>query len=294
MYTILGATGNTGKLVSLSLLNEGKNVRVVSRDKEKAKELTDKGAELVLGSSTDYEVLNKAFEGAEAAYLLIPPNYSSKNFYQYQKDSADAIVKALKNSSVKYVVFLSSVGAQMAEDSGVVQGLKYMEQKLNEIEGLNVLSLRPTYFMENTFGMINIIKNMGVMGSPVKADIKINMIASEDIGNYAAQRLLALDFEGKSHQYLLGQRDLTYKEVASILGAAIGKSDLKYIEFTHEDFKNGFMQFGASENMTDRMIIFIEGVNRGKVFEGVERTAESTTPTSIEEFAKTFAFVYNQ
>lgn len=149
------------------------------------------------------------------------------------------------------MVTLSSLGAQLNEDTGVVYGLHYMEQRFNKIDGVNILHLRPSFFMENLFGQIPVIKENGVMGSPTKADLRVPMIATKDIGAYAVKRLGALDFSGKSAQYLLGERDLTYNEIAKIIGAAIGKSDLVYVEFPPEGMIQAMMGMGASENIKE-------------------------------------------
>ena len=243
--------------------------------------------------AVDVNYLTKAFTGATAVYAMIPPNFAATDFTDYQKKFADAVAEAVKKCNVKYVVSLSSVGTHLEEHSGVVFGLRYMEQKLDAISGLNTLHLRPTYFMENTLGQVGVIKQMGVMGSPVKADLKLSMIATKDIADYAFKRLNSLNFSGKNVQYLLGQRDLTYNEVASVFGKAIGKPDLKYNEFPAAAFKQALMLMGTSENLADNMNRFIDHLNKGKVLEDAKRDAESTTPTSIEEFAHTFAYVYN-
>ena len=293
MYVIMGATGNTGKPLAMALLNAGKKVRVISRAADKAKALTDKGAELFLGDSSNADFLTKAFSGATAAYVLIPPDWTASDFYSYQQKMADAIVTAVKNSGVKNVVSLSSIGTHIEEFSGVVYGLRYLEQKLNAIENLNALHLRPTYFMENIFSQVPVIKQNGIMGSPVKGDLTMTVIATQDIAAYAAKRLLAMDFKGKGIQYLLGQREVTYNEIAKVFGKAIGKPDLAYVEFPYEGLKQALLGMGASESLADSMNTFIEKLNEGKVSADAKRTPESTTPTTIEEFAKTFAHVYN-
>lgn len=293
MYVITGATGNTGKIITEKLLSEGKKVRIISRSKEKANNLVDKGAELFLGDQLQLDVLLKALNGAEAVYTIISPNFTAKDLYAFQKQSADVLSEAIKQSGVKYVVSLSSVGAQLEENTGVVYGVHYMENQFNKIPNLNVLHLRPTYFMENLLGQIGVIKANGIMGTPVKADLFLPMIATKDIGEYAAKRLLSLDFQGISHQYLLGQRDLTYREAAKVIGEAIGKPELQYIEFPYEGLKKALMEMGASESIADNMNQFNFVLNTGRIFEGVVRDVESTTQTSIEEFAKTFAYIYS-
>ncbi len=292
MYVITGATGNTGKPIAAALLNAGKKVRIISRDAVKAKELTDKGAELFVGDVGDVNFLSKAFQGATAVYAMIPPDFTAPDVTKYQMKIADSIAQAVQTTRVKFVVALSSVGTHLEKDAGIVSGLRYMEQKLNAIPGLNALYLRPTYFMENSLGMVDVVKNMGVIGSPVKRDLRINMIATKDIAAVAARRLLALDFSGSNVQYLLGQRDLTYSDVATILGRAIGKPDLQYVEFPPDEFRKAMLGIGASESIADNMNTFIKSMNEGKILSDAKRTPESTTPTSIEEFANTFANIY--
>lgn len=293
MYAITGATGNTGKRIALALLKAGKQVRIISRDAEKAKELTEQGAELVLGDTTDETVLTKAFEGVEAVYAMIPPNYQSDAFTQYQENTARAIANAIKANSVKYAVTLSSQGAHLSKGSGVVLGLHKMEEIVNTIEGLNVLHLRPTYFMENTLGMVGLLKESGIMGAPVKADLSFPVIATQDIADYAVKRLLALDFAGSSTQDLLGSREVTYQEMAKVYGTIVGKPETTYVEFPSEDFKQAIMNgMGMSENVADMFVEFIESMNDGRAMVA-KRTEESTTPTTIEEFAETFKYVYS-
>ncbi len=293
MYVITGATGNTGKVITTRLLEAGKKVRIISRDPAKTKELTDKGAELFVGDSSNVEVLKKAFAGATAVYAMIPIDWQATDYTAHQVNYANAIAEALKAGKVKYVVSLSSQGAHLDSNSGVVLGLHKMEKIFDSIEGLNTLHLRPTYFMENTLGMIGLIKQAGIMGSPVKADLRFPVVATKDIAEYAAKRLLALDFKGHNVQDLLGAREVTYPEMAKVYGKAIGKPDLQYVEFPYDDFKKSLMGvLGASESVADNFNEFIQALNAGRVIVA-KRTAESTTPTAIDDFAATFAYVYN-
>lgn len=294
MYVITGATGNTGKIIASALLNSGKKVRIISRSAEKAKELTDKGAELFIGDTTDAELLKKAFNGATAVYAMLPMEWQAKDYTESQLKNAKAIAEALKEAKVKNVVALSSQGAHLESGSGVVLGLNKMETMFNAIDGLNTLHLRPCYFMENTLGMVGLAKQAGILGAPLKADLSFPVIATKDIAAYATKRLLALDFTGHNVQDLLGAREVTYPEMAKVYGAAIGKPDMNYVEFPAADFKNSMVnQMGASESVADNLNEFIKVMNEGKVIATAKRDAESTTPTSIEEFAHTFQYVYN-
>lgn len=293
MYVITGASGNTGKVIASQLVNAGKKVRIIGRNADRLKELTAQGAEPAIGNLEDTSFLERAFKGATAVYVMIPPNSQVQNFRVYQNRVADALVEAVKRAEVQYVVALSSVGAHLKEKAGVVQGLHDMEQKFNLVKGVNFLILRPSYFMENLFVQIDVIKHRGVMGSPVKADLRFPIVATRDIADVAAKHLLALDFAGSKILYVLGPRDVTFNEIAAVLGKVIGKPDLKYVQIPFKDAKQSMIQnWRLTENLADAMIEFNDSMNEGRIFDVVRRTPENTTPTSLEEFAHIFAQVY--
>jgi uncharacterized protein YbjT (DUF2867 family) len=294
MYVITGGTGNTGKPIAQALLRAGKKVRIICRDASKAKDLEQAGAEVWAGNSLDAAFLTDAFKGATAAYLLIPPNMKAENFTDYQYLQVKAMATALVNCDVKYEVTLSSIGAHLERNSGVILGLHYAEQTFNSIPGLNTLHLRPTYFIENTLGMAAMAKHTGITGSPIKGDLRFPMIATKDIAAYAAKRLADLDFTGNNIQYLLGNQDVTYREVVSHYGKAIGKPDLNYVEFSYSDMKTTMVsQWGASESVADMFIEFMRALNDGRILSDAVRNEENTTPTSIIEFMPVFKQLYD-
>ena len=181
----------------------------------------------------------------------------------------------------------------MTKGNGVVEGLGVMEQKFAGMDGVNVLNLRPAFFMENFMTMIGMIKNANMNGSNLKGDLKFPMIATKDIAKAGANELLSLDFTGKSHRDLLGQRDLSMNETTKILGAAIGKPELPYVEFPPEAMKKGIMDMGLNENIAGAMVEYYEGLNSGEIHSETARSHGNTTETPFEEFAQVFAAVYN-
>jgi uncharacterized protein YbjT (DUF2867 family) len=292
-YVITGATGNTGKPIALGMLEKGHTVRIISRSADKAKELTGKGAKLFVGETSDAELLQKAFAGADAVYAMVPFNMAAKEYFEFQITHVKAITKALKESKVKYVVSLSSVGAHLKEGAGVVQGLQQMEDSFDNIHGLNTMHLRASYFMENLLAQVGAVKHMGAMGNSVNGNLLIPMVATKDIAAMALKYLLSLDFKGRNHTYVLGQRDVTYNEVARVFGAAIGKPDLQYYAVSYEDGAKAMIQMGMGESVVNRLNEFVKALNEGRVLEDAVRTSQNTTPTSIEEFAHVFKAVYN-
>jgi uncharacterized protein YbjT (DUF2867 family) len=291
-YVITGATGNTGKPITLGLLEKGHNVRIISRSAEKAKELTDKGAELFPGDTYDLNLVKKAFTGADAVYAMIPFDAAAPDYTASQVQHAMAIAEGVKTTGVKYLVMLSSIGAHLPEGAGVVQGLQKAEAIFNTIDGLNAMYLRAGYFMENTLMQVGAIKFMGAMASPVLADLKIPMVATRDIADVALRYLLDLSFTGSNIDYVLGQRSVTYNEIAGIFGRAIGNPDLKYHAGSYDEGRQAMLQMGMGESVVNKLLEFIRAMNEGRVMAEAKRTLANTTPTSIEEFAQVFKHVY--
>jgi len=292
MYVIMGATGNIGSKLANILLDKGEKVKVMGRSAERLKPFIDHGAEAAVGDVSDVEFLTNVFKGADAVFALIPPVYTANDFRGYYNEIGTNIVKSIDESGVRHVLFLSSVGAHLPEKTGPVKGLYDVEQKLNKLDDVNILHLRPTYFMENLLTNIGMIKNMGMNGDTIKGDLKFAMIATKDIAPVAAEHLLKRDFSGKTVHELLGERDISMDEVTKVFGAKIGKPDLAYVQFSVEDAKKGMMDFGLSDDVSDQMIELNQGINDSLFAVSQPRTAKNTTGTSIEEFADFFAQVY--
>src|ERR1700688_866829 len=259
MYVILGASGNTGSIIANSLLSKGEKVRVMGRDAGRLQRFVGKGAEASTADVSDAAALAKAFRGARAAYLLLPPITSRED----QERESDAIAKAVRESGLRNAVYLSSYGAHVPEGTGPVTGLYSAEQKLNAIGGLNILHLRAAYFMENNLAAVSMIQEMGIFGHALLPDLKLPMMTTRDVGNYAAQRLLDLDFSGKQTRELLGERDLSMAEATTIIARGIGKPDLRYKQFSYDQVRQALTQTGFSPKKAAVYIEMFEAINAG-------------------------------
>ena len=295
MHVVLGATGNTGHVVAKTLLSRGQKVRVVGRSAERLQPLAAEGAEIFVGDATDGPALTRAFKGAESAYVMVPPNPSSSDFRAFQDRVSDAIAAAVQNSGIKNVVSLSSIGADKPSGTGPVVGLYNLEQKLNSIDRVNVLHLRAGYFMENTLAQVAVIRMVGSVSGPIRPDLKLPMIATRDIGAAAADALLLDEIQGKQTRELLGQRDIDYTEVATIIGKAIGKPSLGYIQAPDEQLRLAMMQMGMSANFVGLILEMAGALNSGYMKALEPRSASNTTPTSFETFVEEeFAPAYRE
>lgn len=295
MFVVMGASGNTGHIVANNLLTRGQKVRVIGRNSAHLQPLSSKGAEPFIADVSDTSALAKAFHGADAAYVMIPPNITNKDPLGYSSRVSDAITAAVQSAGTKNVVALSSIGAELASGTGPVVGLHNLEEKLKQTNGANVLFLRCGYFMENTLPQANAIRQMGTVAGSLRPDLKLPMIATRDIGAVAADVLLHPTIHGKQTRELLGLRDLSYNDVASAIGKAIGKADLKYSQITDDQFQGVLVQMGMSEPIAHLLVEMTQALNSAKMRALEPRTPQNTTPTSYETFvSEVFVPAYQQ
>jgi uncharacterized protein YbjT (DUF2867 family) len=291
MVTVMGATGHTGRVTAEALLSRGEKVRVVGRDAEKLAPLVARGAEAAVGSASDPSFLGRAFAGVETAYTLLPPDMGVPDLRAHQDRVGEATVQALRQAGVKRVVFLSSVGADLPSGTGPIAGLHAQEERLRKL-GAAVLLLRPGYFFENFFASLPMIRHQGMNGGAIAPDLKLAMIATRDIGAAAAAAIAARDFSGVEVRNLLGPRDLSLAEATRILGAAIGKPALAYVQFPYDAFGAALIQAGLTPDLSRLYVEMARAFNDGIVKVAGGRTPASTTPTTFEAFAKELAAAY--
>jgi len=289
MITVMGASGNTGRVIAETLLEQGEKVRVLGRSAEKLKEFERQGAEVMIGDMTDAAHLTAAFRGAEAVYTLIPPHPGSTDFRSYQHQISQAVVEAIRASGVRYVV---SLGTIVESTTCPAAGVSSHEDRLKSLHGVNTLALHAGFFFENHFLGLAGIKHKGINGSPIGPDVAIAMVATRDIAAVAARALRQRDFKGFVVRELLGERDLTMRQVTQILGNRIGKPNLPYVQLSPADFIAGLLQMGLSQNFAREVEQAFSGINEGHSRSKEGRRPENTTPTRFEEFAEVLAHAY--
>jgi uncharacterized protein YbjT (DUF2867 family) len=220
MFVVLGASGNTGKVVAETLLRQKKKVRVVLHDAAKGKAWGEAGADVAIADVDEGAALERAFSGAEGVYVLLPPNFSSSHVRVDNNRRTNTIAAAVEAAGVPHVVLLSSVGAQQSDGTGPVLGLRDAETVFSRTKAA-VTFVRAAYFMENWGGSLYAVEQ-GVLPTFLVVDKAIPLVATRDIGT-AAARLLAEGGSGKRVIELAGPREYTPRDVAAAVGRIVGK-----------------------------------------------------------------------
>jgi uncharacterized protein YbjT (DUF2867 family) len=295
-YVITGGAGHISKPLTEKLLDAGHDVTVIGRNAEHLESLTTRGAKAAIGTVDDVDFLISSFIGVDAVYTMIPPpGFGVKNWKAHIGQIGKNYAQAIGANHIKYVVNLSSVGADMENGAGPVSGLYHAEQALNELGNINIKHLRPGYFFHNLLSNIAMIKNMNMMGANFGGpDMKLVMVDPVDIAAVAAEQLLGCNFKGHSVQYIAGD-ERTTDDIAETLGTAIGKPDLKWMVFNDDQALNGMIQGGLPMEMAKNFVEMNNALRTGAMSADYWKNRPAhLQKTKLEDFAKIFAEVYSQ
>lgn len=289
---VTGSLGHISRPLVEKLTAAKHDVTVISSNADRKEEIEALGAKASIGSVGDLAFVTETFKGADAVYTMVPPTFSASDWKQHIAGIGNIYAQAIAAAGVKNVVNLSSIGAHMPDGCGPVSGLYHVEQALNALEGVNVKHLRPGFFYYNFFANLGMIKHMGIIGGNYGEHAKLVIADTGDIADAAAEELLNLSFTGKSVSYVISDQKTT-DEVAGILGAAIGKPDLKWVNFSDEDTKAGMLQNGVPEDIAKNYTEMGAAMRSGemaKEFNSIK--SAKFGKNRFETFAPAFAAAY--
>ena len=293
MITVMGATGNTGRKISELLLQAGEDVRALGRSPEKLAQLGALGADTVAGDVRDADYLASTFAGADAVYTLTAFDPTLPDYHADQDRRGEAIASAVRQSGVRYVVALSSIGAELASGNGFIASLHRQEQRLRALDGINVMFLRPGAFFEGFYSALETIRHEGVLADTVAPQAKVPMIATADIAAVAARALRERRWRGAVVRELLGPRDLTYTDVAAAIGEAISQPGLQYVQVPDEDLAAVLTGIaGFTPNFASLLLEFNQALSQGRLHAIEGRNETNTTSTEFKQFAAELAHAY--
>lgn len=286
--TISGSLGNIGKHLTKKLIAAGHNVTVISSNSERKADIEALGAQAAIGSVSDAAFLKKAFAGADAVFAMTPPNMGGSNVVANTTNAGKALAEAIKESGVKRVVMLSSVGADKDGGTGPVTGVHNIEQIYNNLDNVSLTFLRAGYFFINYFNDVPLIKGAGIIGANYPANTTIPLVHPEDIATAVVEELQK-DTPGKNVRYIVSDVRTT-GDIAKVLGTAIGKPELPWVEFSDDQSLQGMTQAGIPEEIAKLYTEMGTALRKGIMQEDfIKNGSPVNGKIKLEDFAKEFA-----
>jgi uncharacterized protein YbjT (DUF2867 family) len=283
MIVITTPTGTIGRQVLEKLLDSGEAIRVIARDPSRLSARARERVEVVQGSHGDSDVVNRAFEGADSVFWLVPPDFQANNTETRVVEFTRPACEAFKSRGVKRVVAVSALGRGWPKPAGLVSASVAMDDLITST-GVGYRALTMPSFMDNFLRQVEPIKNQGMFFSPISGDLKAPTCATRDIAAVAANLLLDSSWSGSGNVPVLGPEDLSHNEMAQIISDVLGRP-MRFQQIPFEVFNARLIESGASESMAEGMVEMMVAKNEG--LDNMEpRTAESTTPTSFRQWCE--------
>jgi len=285
MIVITAPTGAIGHQVVEHILRSTKPVRLIARDPSRLAQEARKRAEIVQGSHSDANVVNKAFAGADSVFWLVPPDPKAQSVEAAYVDFTRPAADAFKKQRVERVVGISALGrgTPWAAKAGLVTASLKMDDLIAST-GVNYRAVTNPSFMDNLLRQVESIKNKGAFFLPISGDLKQPSACTRDIAATAAKLLLDNSWSGVGSAPVLGPEDISYNDMAQTMTEVLGKP-IRFQQITAETFKSTLMQRGMSEAMAQGNADMWTAYNRG-LDTAEPRTAESTTPTSFRQWCE--------
>jgi uncharacterized protein YbjT (DUF2867 family) len=295
--TVTGSLGNISKPLTKELLQKGHQVTAISSKEEKQKDIETLGATAAIGSLEDVDFLAASFTDADAVYCMVPPNnYFDRNLdlLAYYRRLGNNYAQAIGQSGVKRVVNLSSIGAHLDRGSGILLGARNVEKILNELSSdVAITHIRPTSFYYNLFGYVDTIESEGFIAANYGADDKIPWVSPIDIAAVIAEEIVT-PLVGRKVRYVASE-ELTGNETARILGAAIGKPDLKWIIITNEQMLTGLEAAGMNPQIAAGLVEMYASLHSGLLAEDYYRNKPAVMgKVKLTDFASDFAAAFEK
>jgi uncharacterized protein YbjT (DUF2867 family) len=293
---ITGSLGNISKPLATALVQKGHDITVITSDVEKQTTIEALGAKAAIGSIEDVAFLTLTFIGADAVYCMIPrANYFDPNLDldAFTRKIGNNYAEAIAKSGVKRVVFLSSIGAHLKENSGIIQRYNEIETVLNQLQDVSITFMRPTSFYYNLLGYVQMIKFQGSILANYGADSTIPWVSPNDIAEAIAEELTTPP-DGKKVRYVASE-ELTGDQTARILGEAIGIPDLKWKLVSDQETLDGLVSIGMQPKIAQGLVEMYAGLYNGSLGEDYYRNRPAVMgKVKLADYAKEFGAIYNQ
>jgi uncharacterized protein YbjT (DUF2867 family) len=273
MFIISGVSGHVGAAAADALLSKDQKIKVIVRDEKKGTKWAQRGAEVAVGNLEDQAFLTGILKGADGAFLLLPPDFSSVEILADQKKLGATIAAAVKAAQLPHVVALSSNGADLAEGTGPIKGLYHFENALRA-SGAKITSIRAGYFMENIGQAIGAAKTAGIYPNMLPSqDIVMPMIATRDIGELVAECLIAgpkteiVDLTGPGY---------SVKQLSEKISNAL-KKPIKIVDIPQAGWLEALTGAGVPKPWAEQYVEMYQGMLSGKVTPKGDRTVVGKT-----------------
>ena len=244
---VYGGTGVQGEPLVSELLNEGLNVRVITRKPANVKQ-----GESFYGDLGDISSLKEANRGIDGVMYILPlSNYDKMVEYTHN------VVNAAKANNVQKIIMNTSVSGVDKKIGNYSLDLKVDAENVLRESGIDYLIFRPTIYIDNFIQPMHLenINERSIIGYATPSDFKVSWISLKDTSIYMIRGLLNHDLSNGTYN-IGGKESLSGSEIAEIISEEMGKK-INYTQVPNEQMKEMLNQF-LGKPVGDRVMEFYD------------------------------------
>ncbi|MEH6403690.1 MAG: NmrA family NAD(P)-binding protein [Sneathiella sp.] len=277
---VLGASGKTGSATAFNLLAVGIPVRAfVHRLDARSTALEQAGAEIFLGSVSDFNSISAALIGIKKAYFVAPWTPEQLHF-------AMTFAVAAAQSNLELIVCVTQWLGQPQHPSVATRQSYLTDQVFDMIPNVDVIKINAGWFADNYMQpeLLAMISQLGLFAFPL-GDGLAAPISNEDLGRVISAALLnPAPYVGATLRPT-GPKILSPTELAQTFSKVLGRS-VKYDDISEKLFLKALGAMGMQTHMQAQLKHYVRDYKQG-AFAGVTTVVKDMTGQEPESFEAT-------
>ncbi|EEI70783.1 NAD(P)H-binding protein [Lentilactobacillus hilgardii] len=288
--TLLGSLGHIGSIVAPALLKDGHDVTIITTSQKRAAQIKELGANAAIGTMTDEDFLSRQFQNADVVYLMISGN-SDGSIFENAKKQGQIFSNAVRKANVKNVVDLSSIGAYEPE-AGSLYAYHFIEDKLRELNDVNVAFVRPVGFYSNLYTNVQSIRQNHVIYSNIPEQTEGKRVSPIDIAKVVL-KLLEQTPEGKTIHYVYSDT-FSMHQLIEMLKVSLPMPDLHFVQITDQEAENQLLSNGIPMSIA-KSFVQMNAFQRNpeKLYEDLNRQSPVAGHYKLTDFVQEFTASFN-
>jgi uncharacterized protein YbjT (DUF2867 family) len=295
---VTGSLGNISKPLIQALVQKGHSVTVISSKPERKIDIEKIGAKAAIGSMEDVDFLTSTFKDADIVYCMATNDMNvffdhSFDIYAYYNQIGKNYQKAIEQSGVKRVIYLSTIGAHTDKGNGILRFHYDIESILNKLPSdVSIKFMRPVGFYTNLLREMETVKGQAAIIQNYGGDDKEPWVSPLDIASAIAEEI-EKPFEGRTIRYIASE-EISPNEIAKVLGEATGTPNLQWHVVSDEELFNAWVAIGFNKEIAKGYIEMKAAQGTKVLYEDYYKNLPVLGKTKFADFAIEFAKNYNQ
>lgn len=285
MVVITDVTSRVGSLLASELLRTGEKVLGIDEERSRMARLISDGMESATGDISDPVFLSSTFADAGTMFLILPLRADRENYRRYFVDVGDSVIKAVRDSKLRNVIFISSMGADEKEEAGLLSGYGDVEEILDTLELENITVVRPGYYMDHLLPKISMIREKDLVGDVINGDTPLYFTDLKDVAVNLASMYRSNSYFGRSKVEMYSDR-MTLRKAVRIIGESIDIPELPFVQMSDQDYRNHLIDQGASASFANMYVEMGHAISRGVMEPSLIDTQVPNLPTRLSDFVQ--------